>query len=221
MKKEAGLWIDHREAVIVIAADSELLNHLTEKRGQSMKRTLFAAIAVILTVLFVAFLPQETQQQGTAQNQQTQVMELMKDSAMVKVMMDQIAANSHLRIMMMQKMIHHAKADSTGKMAMCKMMTDDKEMQASLTKLLHEQKQDSPSAAEEIIIKFNSEVKDVQVSALESEAGLKQIKVIPELNLRIFQITSSKSADEVIAICEKKPFVEYAEPNYKFKALKN
>jgi len=186
-----------------------------------MKRTLFAAIAVILTVLFMAFLPQETQQKGTDQNQQMQMKELMKDSVMVNVMMDHIATNSHLRMAMMQKMIHYAKADSTGKMAMCKMMTDDKDMHSTLTKLLHEQKQDSQSAAEEIIIKFDAGVKDVQVSALEFEVGLKQIKAIPELNLRVFQITSSKSADEVIAICEKKPFVKYAEPNHKFQALKN
>jgi len=186
-----------------------------------MKRTVFAAILVVLTVLFVAFLPQETQQKGAVQNKQMQMMEMMKDSAMVNVMMDHIAANSHLRMAMMQKVLHHAKTDSAGKMAMCKMMTDDKEMHASLTKLLNEQKQDSHSAAEEIIIKFDSGVKDVQVSALEFEVGLKQIKVIPELNLRVFQITSSKSADEVIAICEKKPFVKYAEPNHKFQALKN
>jgi hypothetical protein len=169
----------------------------------------------------MAFLPQETQQKGTNPSQQTQVSELMKDSAMVNVMMDHIAANSNLSRAMMGKMLHHAKADSTAKAAMCKMMTDDKEMHAALTKLLHEQTQSNQSAAEEIIIRFDSDVKDAQVSALEFEVGLKQIKVIPELNLRVFQITSSKSADEVIAICEKKPFVMYAEPNHKFQALKN
>lgn len=94
-------------------------------------------------------------------------------------------------------------------------------MHAMLTKLLHEQKHDNHGAAEEIIIKFDSGVKEAQISALEFEAGLKQIKVIPELNLQVFQITSSKSAEEVIAISEKKTFVKYAEPNYQYKNLKN
>lgn len=79
----------------------------------------------------------------------------------------------------------------------------------------------SPGAAQEILIKFNPGVEAAQVSALESEVGLQQIKVIPELDVRVYKITSSKSVKEAIAICEKKPFVKYAEPNYQYKALKN
>ena len=94
-------------------------------------------------------------------------------------------------------------------------------MHATLTKLMDEQKHDSHSTAQEVIIKFNPGVKQVQVNALESEVGLQQIKVIPELNVRVYKITSSKSVNEVIAICEKKPFVKYAEPNYQYEALKN
>ena len=77
----------------------------------------------------------------------------------------------------------------------------------------------SPGAAQEILVKFYPGVKAAQVSALESEAGLQQIKVISELDVRVYRITSSKSANEVIAICENKPFVEYAELNHQYRAL--
>jgi hypothetical protein len=79
----------------------------------------------------------------------------------------------------------------------------------------------SPGTAQEILVKFNPGVMQAQVNALESEVGLRQIKIIPELEVRVYKITSSKSVKEAIAICEKKPFVKYAEPNYQYKALKN
>lgn len=78
----------------------------------------------------------------------------------------------------------------------------------------------SRGTAQEILVKFTPGVQTTQVSALESEAGIEQIKVIPELDVRVYRITSSKSVSDVIAICEKKPFVKYAEPNYKYEALK-
>ena len=79
----------------------------------------------------------------------------------------------------------------------------------------------SPGTAQEILVKFNPGVMQAQVNALESEVGLQQIKIIPELDVRVYKITSSKSVKEAIAICEKKSFVKYAEPNYKYETLKN
>jgi Fervidolysin N-terminal prodomain len=79
----------------------------------------------------------------------------------------------------------------------------------------------SPGTSREILVKFNPGVQQAQVSALESEVGLQQIKIISELDVRVYRITSSKSVNEAIAICEKKPFVKYAEPNYKYETLKN
>lgn len=78
-----------------------------------------------------------------------------------------------------------------------------------------------PGTSQEILVKFNPGVQTAQVNALEAEAGLEQIKVIPELDVRVYKITSSKSVQEVIAICEKKPYVKYAEPNYQYETLKN
>jgi Fervidolysin N-terminal prodomain len=187
-----------------------------------VKNKVFAVISVCLMVLFVAFLPQDKQKaKKLDQQKHMQMLEMMNDSAMVSMMMDSIASSSRMRMMMMQKMMRHAKADSVGMMQMSRMMADDQEMHATLTKLLDEQRQDSHSTAQEILIKFNPGVEAAQVSALESEVGLQQIKVIPELNVRVFKITSSKSVKEVIAICEKKPFIKYAEPNRQYKALKD
>lgn len=60
-----------------------------------------------------------------------------------------------------------------------------------------------------------------QVSALEAEVGIRQIKVIPMLAVRVYKISSSKSVKEVIALCGKKSFVKYAESNHQYKALNN
>ncbi len=51
-----------------------------------------------------------------------------------------------------------------------------------------ESKEDSVS--QEILVKFKAGVDESQVKALMSEVGLKQVKTIPELNLRVFKITS-------------------------------
>ncbi len=76
------------------------------------------------------------------------------------------------------------------------------------------------SVPQEILVKFKAGVEESRVKALASEVGLEQIKTIPELNLRVFKITSQKSLEEVIAACQKQPFVEYAEPNQKYRTQK-
>lgn len=59
------------------------------------------------------------------------------------------------------------------------------------------------SVQQEILVKFKAGVEESQVTALTSEVGLRHIKTIPELNLRVFRITSRKSLGEVIAACQK------------------
>lgn len=61
---------------------------------------------------------------------------MMQDSSMVNAMMDNIASNSHMRLMMMQKMIQHAKSDSTGMMQMFETMAGDQEMHAMRLKMM-------------------------------------------------------------------------------------
>ena len=74
--------------------------------------------------------------------------------------------------------------------------------------------------SQEILVKFKAGVEDSQVKAMQSEIGLEQIKTIPELNLRVFKITSQKSLQEVIQACQKMSFVEYAEPNQQYRTQK-
>ena len=74
--------------------------------------------------------------------------------------------------------------------------------------------------SQEIIVKFKAGAEEVQVKAMQSEIGLKQIKTIPELNLKVFKITSQKSLQEVIQACQKMSFVEYAEPNQQYRTQK-
>ncbi len=74
--------------------------------------------------------------------------------------------------------------------------------------------------SQEIIVKFKAGAEEVQVKAMQSEIGLKQIKTIPELNLKVFKITSQKSLQEVIQACQKLSFVEYAEPNQQYRTQK-
>lgn len=187
-----------------------------------MKLTAIIALNAALIFLTIAAFPQIEQQKWIDQHQNQQMTEMMKDSSAVSMLMDSIAANRRMCMMMMQKMMHHAKADSSGMMQMSKMMTDDREMQAMLTKLMDEQKQNGlVSTAQEILIKFNPGVQAAQISAFESEVGLQHLKTIPELEVRVYRITSLKSVKEVIAISEKKSFVKYAEPNNQYTTLNN
>jgi hypothetical protein len=70
------------------------------------------------------------------QHNQMQMTAMMDDSSMVNTMMDGIAANGRMRMMMMQKMIHHTQADSAGMKQMCQSMMDDKEMHAMMMKMM-------------------------------------------------------------------------------------
>lgn len=105
-----------------------------------MKRTVFAAIAVSLTVLFVAACEQYKQEvTQTDQQKQAQISEMMQDSSMVNMMMDHIASDYHLQSMMMQKMIQHAKSDRVAMTQIGKMMTDDMEMRSIMQKMTGEE----------------------------------------------------------------------------------
>ncbi|GEM_PF-6175156 len=72
----------------------------------------------------------------------------------------------------------------------------------------------------EILVKFKPEVKPAQIQALASELGLQQINEIPAISVRVYKITSPISLKEVVERSSKQAFVEYAEPNQTYKALK-
>ncbi len=183
-----------------------------------MKRLTLAALTTILLILAVVAMAQERKMD---RRKHVQMMEMMRDSTMVNMMMEHMAKDNHMREMMMQKMMQSAKGDEAKMMAMCKAMIEDKDVHSRMMKMMDGEKQTAESAAaNEILIKFKPDVKDGQIESMASEVGLEQVKVIKELNLRVFEITSGKSVDEVIEHCRKEPFVEYAEPNLTYKAMK-
>lgn len=173
------------------------------KGKNAMKRFTFAILFAGLFIFSVAAIPQDKKM---AQQKRMEMMEIMKDSAMVKMMMDHIITDSNLRMAMMRKLASFAKSDSLTMISMRKMLQSQSESQASA------------SAENEIIVKFKPHATSAQIEAMESDLGLRQVKEIPALNTRVYRITSTKSLKEVIEHCGKHAFVEYAEPNYRYKA---
>ncbi|GEM_PF-2353088 len=76
------------------------------------------------------------EKQEMMHGKQMPMMEMMKDSTMMKQMMKNIAADSHMRQMMMHQMMASVKGDSTGMMQMCKMMMDNPAMHAMMKKMM-------------------------------------------------------------------------------------
>lgn len=187
-----------------------------------MKFTLNLTIALSL-IIFLGIGWAQEKTANTNQQKQRQITELMQDSAAVEMVMEKIAANKQLRRRMLKKMLHVAKADrtDTGMREMGQMMLEDKAMQTVVSGLLRDERQGGDQEPQEVLVKFISGVKEAQINVMEYDVGLKQINEIPELNVRVFKITSSKSVKNVVDECEKMPYVEYAEPNYEYKALKN
>lgn len=182
-----------------------------------MKRLTFAAFIATLLLLSVAAMAQDKKME---QKKRMQMMEMMKDSTMMNMMMEHMAKDDHMRGMMMNKMMQSAKGDQAKMMAMCKAMMEDKDMHSMMMKMMDGQKQTAESGANEVLIKFKSDAQEGQIKSMASEVGMKQVKVIKELNMRVFKITSGKNVEEVIEHCKKEPFVEYAEPNLKYKTMK-
>ncbi len=100
-----------------------------------MKTTMFAAIAAGLIFLFVAASPQQKQQKGMNQQKHMQMMEMMQDSTMMGMMMDHIASDPHMRMMMMHKIMNEAKSDSASMMQLCKTMMDEKDIRSCMMKM--------------------------------------------------------------------------------------
>jgi len=82
-------------------------------------------IAVFVLGLLFTFVTSINAQEKPIEKKENKMM--MQDGDMEKCM-DKIAADGQMRDMMMNKMMEHMKADSSGMMQMCKMMTDNPEM---------------------------------------------------------------------------------------------
>lgn len=187
---------------------------------------------------------QEEKMPTMAQDKKARMMEMMQDSTMMKMMMEHVAKDEHLREMMMQKMMKSAKSDTSKMMEMCKMMMQDENMHRMMMKgnrgmmekksdsMKQKQKdkghpeqhhmkkgtgRESESSLTEVLVKFKPDTDETQIKAMASEVGMTEVKAIKKLNLRVFKLPAQKNLQEVIEHCQKEAFVEYAEPNRKYK----
>lgn len=204
--------------------------------------TVLALSASLLVFFATASRPQEKKM---GEKKHKQMMEMMRDSTMVNMMMEHMAKDDHMRMKMMHKIMEACKSDESKMMGMCKMMVEDEDMHSMMMKMMeggmkkqmpesmktpkqggdheqHHQKQDSAEStvSTEVLVKFKPEVKEAQINSMASEVGMEQVKFIKQLNLRVFKISSGKSVEEVIEHCQKESYVEYAEPNLKYKTQK-
>ncbi|RMD94861.1 MAG: hypothetical protein D6813_01445 [Calditrichaeota bacterium] len=75
------------------------------------------------------------------------------------------------------------------------------------------------TAEKEIVIKFKQDAPQEEVQALLAELNLEKIKSFQEIHAGVYRIDSQKTVSEVIQLCSRLPYVEYAEPTAKVRAL--
>ncbi|NIR52577.1 hypothetical protein GWO43_28715 [candidate division KSB1 bacterium] len=190
----------------------------------------YLSVIIALLLIATAGLAQEQpmkQEHMMAQHGQMSMMErhehmmaVMRDSTMMHMMMDSIATNHHMRTMMLQKMMQHVKSDTLRMMHMSRTMLQDKDMRSMMRRMMRGKPQMSERDNPDLIVKYKKQAKAVDIKQMESQIGLTKVKEVPELNMHFYKIQSKKSVDEAIEACQKESFVEYAEPNKKYKAQK-
>jgi len=65
----------------------------------------------------------------------------------------------------------------------------------------------------QVLVKFKTGATPKQIEALSQSLGLTKVKVISEVGITLFDVTSDLSVSQVVAACEENAFVEYAEAN--------
>ncbi len=71
----------------------------------------------------------------------------------------------------------------------------------------------------EVLIKFSTQAQTSQIDSLTEALGLTKIKSLKEINVDVFKVSSDYSVNEVVRICSRLPFVEYAEPTAEYRAF--
>lgn len=66
----------------------------------------------------------------------------------------------------------------------------------------------------ELLVKFKPGVIQDRITAINSESGVKVLKVIPKINLHRLGSTKGKTTKELLELYRRDPNVEYAEPDY-------
>lgn len=150
--------------------------------------------------------------------------EMLKDSASVNMVMNNIAARPALRQVMMQKILHEIESDSAQTRAIWEAIMQNRNFRTMAMNLSQEDARVPEKASEskgpEIIVKFKPGTEQNKIKEMESEIGLRQVKEISALRMKVYQVISEKSINEAIVACQKKAFVEYAEPNQRLQTQK-
>lgn len=134
-----------------------------------------------------------------------------------RTIMSQIAADDSLRSAMLSQMIQTIQSDSTKMQAFLGTLLADGQTRSLVRGMLANPGQVAVGSGEEILIKFKSGADEAQIKELAAEFGLQQIRSIPQLRVRVFRVGSAQNLKSVIASCQKKTYVEYVEPNQKYK----
>ena len=105
-----------------------------------MKRNLFLIIITVVCIMILpsTVLPQAKQKTMQIDQKQMQVMQMMRDSSSVNMLMDRMASDSAMRAKLMDKMINRVKDDSTGMMLICRKIKDNKEMHSTMLKVMEQ-----------------------------------------------------------------------------------
>jgi len=101
-----------------------------------MKQIQAIITAFLMAVLVTGAVAQNARQKVKSAQKQIHTQEMMKDTSMVDMVMDEIASDDALRMKMMHKMMANAHKDSTAMMEMCKTMMDDKDMHSMMMKMM-------------------------------------------------------------------------------------
>src|SRR5690606_28063698 len=95
-------------------------------------RKYFLFVAVLAAVFFTATLIANAQEKPTEKKEHK-----MMQQEDIEKCMDKIAADSTMRMQMMDKMMEHTKGDTSDMMEMCKMMMSNPEMHKMMMKMMH------------------------------------------------------------------------------------
>lgn len=102
-----------------------------------MKLMGLTLIVGAIVFLFIASIPQEDEKLHIDEQQRQHMMEMMKDPGMAEMIMEHIASDTDLRMMMMQQMHTTMHGDGESMMEMCKKMMGDDHRRGAM---MHEDK---------------------------------------------------------------------------------
>jgi len=101
-----------------------------------MKHLTIAVMTAGLFLLFVTSPSQDKGHKGMDPSMHMKMMEMMKDSSMMDMMMGHIAGDQNMRMAMMHKMMSSVSSDTASMMEMCKTMMGDGGMKSCMMKMM-------------------------------------------------------------------------------------